>query len=229
MQVDYIPIKDIIVNQEWNCRSRFFAPSLTSLADSLNQHGQLMPVLIAEGRLIAGFRRVAAAQLAGWTRVFAIISHLDMFTARRVNIVENIERRELSLWEEALALQTLYSTEDSIPLMAKELNKPLKWVSRRWKLLSMEEEIQKACDAGRLTEGDLQRLIEASSKNRMTLLRHLLSEVAAAKAATKRADHVLQDAMVELLKTEYRGHALDALSFAMRLIDFETLLKRLDL
>lgn len=233
MQVESISLAELIIDSEWNCRSTFYPPSVQELAESLQHYGQLMPVLVArEGdkyRLVAGFRRCRAVQLLGWTHVWAVVSELHPDTARRVNICENIERRELSLWEEAKAVRSLYPDQDAAFLIARELKRPVKWVSRRLRLLQLEEPIQRAADSGRITEGDLDQLVNlTTSKARLELLQKLLSDVAYVpkQKSGVRTPTAIRDMTVKLVSLGVSGSVLDSLLWVEKQITDEQLIER---
>lgn len=76
-----------------------------SLAESINQDGLLQPLVIDdEHRLLAGGRRYQAIKLLGWERVDChYISELDDIARRRIELAENIQRKNLT-WQEAAKL-----------------------------------------------------------------------------------------------------------------------------
>lgn len=233
MLVESVSLADLIIDNEWNCRSTFYPPSYAELAESLKHYKQLMPVLVArEGdkyRLIAGFRRCHAAKMNKWTHIHAVISDLSPEVARRVNICENIERKDLSLWEEANAIRSLYPDEDAPLKIANELKRPVKWVKRRLRLLCLEPEIQKAADSGRITEGDLDRLIAlATGKARLELLQTMLVEASYTpkpKAGT-RSPTAIRDMTAKLLAMGVTGLPLDTLLWVEKQLTDDELLAR---
>ncbi|MGN6545763.1 MAG: ParB/RepB/Spo0J family partition protein [Aureliella sp.] len=233
MLVERISLVDLIIDDNWNCRSSFYPLSYEELAESLKHYGQLMPVLVvrdgARYRLVAGFRRCRAAKLIDWTHIYARVSDLSPEVCRRVNICENIERKELSLWEEAVAIRSLYRDEDAAFKIANELKRPIKWVKRRLRLLQLEEEIQRAADSGRITEGDLERLANlTTSRARMDLLRKLLSEMVATPIAktTTRSPTAIRDMTVKLLSMGVEGLPLDVLLWVEKQLTDEELIAR---
>lgn len=95
-----IPLADII--SEDNSRSQMDPAGLQTLADSIRTAGVVQPVIVvATGdgkyRLIAGFRRVAAAKLAGLSEIPAqVYAALADIQAEQIHLIENIQRENLS-------------------------------------------------------------------------------------------------------------------------------------
>jgi len=82
------------------------AHSLQELADSIKAQGIIQPITVREYgldnyELIAGERRLRAAQLAGLTEVPVVIKHINDKTAMAMGLIENIQRENLNPIEEA--------------------------------------------------------------------------------------------------------------------------------
>jgi ParB family chromosome partitioning protein len=89
-----IPIKDIIIKK----RIRRDTGNIDSLVVSLQKHGLLHPVVLSPKKeLIAGYRRLQAAQIAGWETIDAVIinknTKLDQL---EVEIEENLTRKDFT-------------------------------------------------------------------------------------------------------------------------------------
>ena len=97
----------IIVPNEWQPRREFEEKSLQGLADSIKEHGVVQPVIVRpkDGtfELIAGERRLRAAQLAGLSEIPALVrDYTDQETAE-IALIENLQREDLNPLEEGLA------------------------------------------------------------------------------------------------------------------------------
>jgi len=139
----------------------------------MEKHGLQFPVVVQpkvdvpqlpdgfDYRLIVGHRRfTAATKLLHWAFISADIRHgLTEQEAQTLNLLENLERKSISLLDEAKALHTIFSDGTSYNEMARHLSKSDNWCRTRWLLMSMPEEIQQDCAIGRLTVIDLQTLI----------------------------------------------------------------------
>lgn len=117
-------------------RTEFDDESLAELAESLKTHGMLQPVLLrpqAESNrytLIAGERRVRAARLAGLKTVPALIGSVNEERAAEMQLIENIQREELTLGETATGVLQLYERHQALKPVAAMLGKSMSWVSK---------------------------------------------------------------------------------------------------
>lgn len=109
-RIKEIAISDLKNNPD-QPRKEFDQDSINDLADSLRLHGLLQPILVRpDGEyycVIAGERRLRAAQVAGFTRVTCIVQQCtDQEMAERA-LIENIQRTDLSPIEEGAAYNRL--------------------------------------------------------------------------------------------------------------------------
>ena len=92
----------------------FTLESINELAQSIKQDGLNFPLVVQPWhggyRLICGFRRYQAiATILKWTKIPVMIrSDLSDAEAQRLNLSENLERKNLNILEEARALQKIY-------------------------------------------------------------------------------------------------------------------------
>ena len=101
-------------------RRRFDEPGLSSLVDSVREHGVLQPILVRRVgektdayEIVAGERRWRAAQTAQLSRVPVIIKDLDDREALELALVENIQREDLTPIEEGDGYQRLIDEFDT--------------------------------------------------------------------------------------------------------------------
>jgi len=155
----------IWVDPDFNCRDRFTPESVKSLADDIQASGLSYPLLVQPWdqhpphnyRLIAGFRRHAACRLLRMVKVPAMVTEKDIteFEAHKLNLMENLERKDLNLLEEAKGIMKLFPRGATAREIAKELNKPVAWVYRRLRLLDLPLDVQLMFASGRLVQNDL--------------------------------------------------------------------------
>lgn len=96
-------------------RKEFNEESLTELADSIAQHGVIQPLLVRPlmgggYQIVAGERRWRASRRAGLSEVPAVIKELTDNEVMEIALIENLQREDLTPWEEALGYQTLIDT-----------------------------------------------------------------------------------------------------------------------
>jgi ParB family chromosome partitioning protein len=92
-------------------RKTFHDESIQSLSESIRENGVITPLLVrpnGDGYIIvAGERRHRACVLAGLTAVPCIIKSVNDFGALKLSLIENLQREDLSPFEEAAAYKTL--------------------------------------------------------------------------------------------------------------------------
>jgi len=108
--------------------------SLQELAESVQANGILQPVLLRPngGRfiVIAGERRCRAARLAGFSHVPALIGEADDGRAAAMQLIENVQRVDLSLLEIAAALRKLADEGKTLTEISQIVRKSKPWVSK---------------------------------------------------------------------------------------------------
>jgi ParB family chromosome partitioning protein len=157
-----IPIARIRGNP-YQPRQRVEQKALESLAASIAIHGVIQPVLVTEVldgyQLVAGERRVRAAQMAGLDRVPAVIRQMAERDQLAVAIVENVQRADLNAMEEAHAYRQLADefnlTQDEI---ATRVGRARSTVANTLRLLDLEPSVQQALADGNITEGHARAL-----------------------------------------------------------------------
>lgn len=127
-------------------RKTFDERSLTELAESIREHGILQPLIVHPDSksyyIISGERRFRAAQLAGLEAVPAQVVR-DKTRIKEIQLVENLQREDLSLMEEARALGALQEVlHTSVRGLEQATGKSKSYVSRRLALLKMPEDVQ---------------------------------------------------------------------------------------
>lgn len=173
-EVRRIPTFHIWVDDDFNCRHGITKDSVEELSQSIEQEGLLFPIDVQPGdevegipagfryRLVCGFRRFSACRMLGWDTIPARVrTGLTERQAALMNLTENLERKDLNTLEEAHTLDKLFPPYRTIQSIAKELKKPIKWVSVRRHLLTLPVWIQKAVASGRITDRDLQSIIHS--------------------------------------------------------------------
>jgi ParB family chromosome partitioning protein len=155
-----IAVGEIKPNPEQPRRS-FDPASLQELADSIRIHGILQPLLVREGlagyELIAGERRLRAAEIAGLAEVPVIVhpgSGGRLEERLELALVENLQRTDLNAIEEARAIQRLLRdfglTQEAL---AERIGKNRVTISQSVRLLGLPELAIKAVETGTITAG----------------------------------------------------------------------------
>ena len=105
-----------IVKNPYQPRIVFDESKLQELSDSIKENGVLQPIIVRKSPIIgyeilAGERRFRASQLAGLTKIPAIIRELSDDEMMTLAILENLQRDDLTLLDEARSLQNLVTKQ----------------------------------------------------------------------------------------------------------------------
>ena len=139
-------------------RKRFDPDGLASLSASIAEHGVIQPIVVTETidgyQLVAGERRLRAAQAAGLERIPAVVRQLADREQLEVALVENLQREDLDPLETADAYRQLieefgFSQDD----LAAQVGRARSTVANTLRLLDLAPGVQAAVADGRLSEG----------------------------------------------------------------------------
>jgi ParB-like partition proteins len=152
-----IPISRIRPNP-YQPRKRFDAEGLAALTASIAANGVIQPILVSETldgyQLVAGERRLRAAQAAGLERIPAVVRQLIDRDQLELSLVENLQRADLDPLETADAYRQLINrfgfTHDDV---ANRVGRARSTVANTLRLLELAPEVQAAVADGRLSEG----------------------------------------------------------------------------
>lgn len=163
-----LAVEDIGANPH-QPRTRFDETTLRELADSILASGVLQPVIVrrvedGNYQLIAGERRLRAAQLAGFENIPAIVKEVDDREMLEMALVENVQREDLNSIDEAKGYQALASklgmTHDQI---SQRVGKHRTAVTNAMRLLGLPVEVQDMVSRGTLSAGHARALLALES------------------------------------------------------------------
>lgn len=153
-----IPICEIYRPDEINGRDPITRFDVQDIMESIEQNGVIEPVVVMpitpdyrelygiddtyKWRLVCGFRRTFACALFHDTINAVINENVTDDEASVFNVVENIERKNLNIREEAKAVQTLLDNGYDKEAIAKKLTRHSSWVEQRSKFLGLPESVQ---------------------------------------------------------------------------------------
>jgi ParB family chromosome partitioning protein len=162
-------------------RKLFDDNKLEELSDSVRQVGILQPVLVREVNggqgvqphpdsdarpedlkfcVVAGERRVRAARLAGLSEVPALVCTYEETEALKVALLENIQREDLGPVEEAEAYRGLMDSYGATQEeLAEMLGKKRSSVANMLRILTLEKEILRQLETGKITRGHAKALL----------------------------------------------------------------------
>lgn len=156
-------------------REDFDLQSMEELTQSIKEKGVIQPVLVRrkgqDYELIAGERRLRAANLLNLKEIPAIIKDVEDRDSLEIALIENIQRQSLNPIEEAHAYQYLIDkfqvTQEKI---SQVLGKARVSITNTLRLLNLPQEIQEEMKKGRLSFGHGRALLEIEDLNQQRRL-----------------------------------------------------------
>lgn len=148
-EIVQIEIEEIIPNQ-FQPRTVFEEDKIEELAQTLRTHGMIQPIVVRKleenkYELIAGERRLRAAEVLGWESIPSIIRDLNDTETASIALVENIQREQLTVIEEAHAYKQLIQLHSlTQEALAQRLGKSQSTIANRLRLLNLPETVQEA-------------------------------------------------------------------------------------
>ena len=176
-----VDISDIRPNPH-QPRSEFDIADIQSLADSILHNWFLQPLTVRRGEnpyeLIAGERRLRAAKLAGLRAVPCIILDISSRNSAIMALVENIQRQDLSFFDEASAIEKLITyygmtQEDA----AAKLGKAQSTIANKLRLLRLTADEREVIMKYNLTERHARALLRlAAPAERLAVLERVVKQ-----------------------------------------------------
>tara|TARA_B100000963_G_scaffold352159_1_gene364896 strand:- start:594 stop:1430 length:837 start_codon:yes stop_codon:yes gene_type:complete len=146
-------------------RKKFKNEDLKELASSIKNQGLIQPIIVKttknnQYQIIAGERRWRACQLIGMHELECVIKDLDDTNVLEAALIENIQREDLNVIEEANAYKGLIEIKNiNNDILAKLIGKSSSHVSNILRLLDLDTKIQKMVVDGDLSMGHARALI----------------------------------------------------------------------
>jgi ParB family chromosome partitioning protein len=201
-----------------------FAPgALDELRASIAAFGVLVPIIVREVgdgyELIAGERRLRAAQTAGLTTIPALVRAADDRESLEVAIIENLQRENLDPLEEAMGFAHLMDAYDfTQEQVGERLGRSRSAIANALRLLSLSDAVKAFVREGKLSAGHARAIMSFPPERRETMARRAVDEelsvrvlerLAAdvapkrARARTAPARDANDDAFVERLRYKF--------------------------
>ncbi len=166
-------------------RTHMDQPALQELAESIKQRGIVQPILVraltntsggvAKFEIVAGERRWRAAQLAGLTTVPALVRDIADDAALGIGLIENIQREDLNVMEEAAGIQRLIEefklTHDEA---AKAVSRSRSAVSNLLRLLELAKPVQDMVMEQKLDMGHARALLSLAKAKQVELAHQIV-------------------------------------------------------
>ncbi|MGY0694156.1 nucleoid occlusion protein [Virgibacillus sp. FSP13] len=164
-EVIQIAVKNIEPNR-FQPRSIFNEEKIKELAQTIHTHGMIQPIVVRRldeesYELIAGERRWRAVQLLEWETAPVIIREMTDAETASVALIENLQREELTVIEEATAYAKLLELHSlTQEALAQRLGKNQSTIANKLRLLKLPESVQMALLEKSITERHARALIK---------------------------------------------------------------------
>ncbi len=200
-----VAIDDIIVGNG-RFRVQFESESMRALSDSIRSHGIIEPLIVRYENglyyLVAGERRLRAAEMAGLSAVPCISVAANGIEAAVIAIIENLHREDLNMFEEASAIRSLIElgsmTQETC---ARRLSVSQSYIANKLRLLRLSEDEKEAIVRCGLTERHARALLRISSESER---REILSVIIERQMNVASAEEYVES----LLCAEARGNEI---------------------
>ena len=170
VETNKVSISDISRNK-FQPRKHFDKENLEELTNSIKEQGVIQPLIVRPDKssdkkfeLVAGERRLLAAQRAGLHEVPVVVLNIDDVKSLEFAIVENVQRQDLNSVEEAQGYQRLIDEFNyNQDKLSKFIGKSRSYIANSLRLLSLPSEILLMVENGTLTAGHARNLIGLSN------------------------------------------------------------------
>ncbi len=191
---------DKIVPNPSQPRRTFAQNELDSLSESIRANGLLQPILVRKKgfgyELIAGERRLRACRIAGLKTVSCIINDCDERQSAIFAMLENLQRQDLQLFEEAEGIQRLIAewgvTQEEA---ASRLGKSQSTLANKMRLLRLNPEQRKKITEAGLTERHARALLRITQEDKRDLV---LDEIIDKNLNVHQTDELIESLMTPI-------------------------------
>jgi ParB family chromosome partitioning protein len=155
---------DVIERNPYQPRQTFGETEIADLADSIRTHGILQPLVVRRAgerfELVAGERRLRAAQAADWRQVPVQIREVNDRQMAELAIVENVQRKDLNAIEKAESFQRyIEQYQCTQEELAARVQIDRSTVANLIRLLELPDEVKRMVQQGDISQGHARALL----------------------------------------------------------------------
>ncbi len=153
---------------------------IQELADSIKEHGVITPILVIKSdngyyKIIAGERRWRAAKKAGIKTIPAIIKDYDNEKLYEVSLIENLQRQDLNIVEEAQGYKRLMTefklTQEQV---AQKVSKSRSQIANSIRILNLDPKVLEFLSMDKISLGHAKVLLGAPEETQLALARNVI-------------------------------------------------------
>ncbi|WP_217588432.1 nucleoid occlusion protein [Lentibacillus saliphilus] len=180
-EVIEIPVTDIQANR-FQPRAIFNEEKIQELSQTIHTHGMIQPIVVRKTdedgyEIIAGERRWRAVQMLGWDNIPAIVREMTDTETASVALIENLQREELTVIEEAKAYAQLLElhalTQEAL---AQRLGKSQSTIANKLRLLKLPLDVQTAILNKEITERHARALIKLGEEEKQSAVLKVIKD-----------------------------------------------------
>ena len=173
-EVQELPIDELRVNP-YQPRKTFNEESLQELSESIKEHGVFQPIIVKKSikgyEIVAGERRFRASKLAGKKTIPAIVRNFTDEEMMEIAVLENLQRENLNVVDEANAYKTLMTnlnlTQEQV---SKRVNKSRSHITNLLGILSLPENVLELIKENKISMGHARVLSKLSDIDKINEL-----------------------------------------------------------
>ena len=205
-----------IVPNRYQPRQVFEPNKIKELAESIEEHGLLQPIVVRPieedmFEIIAGERRFRALQTLNKTHADVIIRYLDDEETAVVALIENIQRENLSVIEEAEAYKKLLDIGDTTQSeLAKSVGKSQSFIANKLRLLKLAPKVIERLRESKITERHARAMLSLSEEDQVDLVETVISQKLNVKQTEARVKQKLGPEKVKARRFEFEKDLTDA-------------------
>src|SRR5690625_1912835 len=212
---------DQIIPNTFQPRTKFDEDKIKELAQTLKTHGMIQPIVVRQKKddqyeVIAGERRLRAAKHLGWKTISAIIRNLNDTETASIALIENIQREELSVIEEARAYEQLLEMHSlTQEALAQRLGKSQSTIANRLRLLTLPDEVQQKLLEKQISERHARALMKLKDE---TLQVKFLHEIIEKQLTVREAEAAIEKFLMKAKKKPKRKQKRQIVSKDIRIV-----------
>ncbi len=188
----------VIQPNPYQPRKQFDEVEIADLADSFREHGVLQPLVVRQidGRfeLVAGERRLRAAQAAGWERVPVQLRELSDQQTAEMAIVENVQRKDLNAIEKATSFQRYIDQYDCTQEeLAKRIQVDRSTIANLIRLLELPDSVKQMVVEGKIAQGHARAMLSLPADQ----IENLAQQVHSEGLSVRKTEGLVQDKLLD--------------------------------
>ncbi|WP_436860786.1 ParB/RepB/Spo0J family partition protein [Staphylococcus caeli] len=205
-----------IVPNRYQPRQVFEPNKIKELAESIEEHGLLQPIVVRPieedmFEIIAGERRFRALQSLNKTHADVIIRQLDDEETAVVALIENIQRENLSVVEEAEAYKKLLDIGGTTQSeLAKSVGKSQSFIANKLRLLKLAPKVIERLRENKITERHARAVLSLSEADQETLIETVISQKLNVKQTEARVKQKIGPEKVKAQRFQFEKDLTDA-------------------